>query len=145
MPPTESQQRRASQKDFQLKVVFVVLTILFGWVLVEYTSLLYRSYQIEQKKQWFIDENQRLVDNNQELAKRYEYYKTDYFFRKEAKRKLNKKEPGEKVIIVTGGDERIRSENDWEIRDDNIAKWWRYFFENESDDQEVLYQFSNSS
>ncbi len=128
MKKSQSQQQRFAQKDFQYKVVLAVLLIIFAWILVEYTSLLYRSYQVEQKKQWFIEENDRLISNNQDLEKRYEYYKTDYFFRKEAKRKLNKKEPGEKVIVVTGGDERIFSENDWEIREDNIDKWKDYFF-----------------
>lgn len=128
MSLTPSQKNRASQRDFQVKVVLAVLLILFAWILVEYTSLLYKSYQIELKKEWFIGENQRLVENNKNLEKKYEYYKTDYFFIKEAKRKLNKKEPGEKVIVITGGDEKIRSENEWEIRDNNMHKWWQYFF-----------------
>lgn len=119
---------RSSQKDFQYKTVLAVLLIIFAWILVEYTSLLYKTYQIEQKKQWFIEENDRLILNNQELEKRYEYYKTDYFFRKEAKRKLNKKEPGEKVIVVTGGDDRVFSENDWQIRERSIDQWREFFF-----------------
>jgi len=118
----------SSQKDFQLKVIFVVLFVVLSWVLLEYTGLLYRSYQIELKKQWFMEENERLINSNQELEKQYEYYKTDYFFRKEAKRKLNKKEPGEKVIIINGGEEKIRSENDWEITADMPQKWWDYLF-----------------
>lgn len=123
-----SSNRTNSQKDFQLKIVLVILVIVFAGVLLEYTSLLYKSYQIELKKQWFIEENNRLALNNRELEKQYEYYKTDYFFRKEAKRKLSKKEPGEKVIIITGGDEKVRSENDWEISANIPQKWWDYFF-----------------
>lgn len=118
----------SSQKDFQLKVVFFVMVIVLAWVLVEYTSLLYKSYQIEMKKQWFIEENERLVNSNKSLEKQYEYYKTDYFFKKEAKRKLNKKEPGEKVIIISGGDERIGYSNDWEITANIPEKWWDYLF-----------------
>jgi cell division protein FtsB len=118
----------SSQKDFQLKVIFFVLFVVLAWILVEYTSLLYRSYQIEMKKTWFMEENERLMSNNRDLEKQYEYYKTDYFFRKEAKRKLNKKEPGEKVIIISGGDEKIRSENDWEITPNIPEKWWDYIF-----------------
>jgi len=119
---------RSSRRSFHLKVGLLVLLILFGWVLLEYSSLMYRSYQLEQKKQWFIDENERLVGNNEDLEKKYEYYKTDYFFRKEAKRKLNKKEPGEQVVIITGGDEKIRSENTWEIGGNVMQKWWDYLF-----------------
>jgi len=126
---TSTQPRKlSSQKDFQLKVIFFVMIIVLAWVLVEYTSLLYKSYQIEMKKQWFIEENERLVNSNRNLEKQYEYYKTDYFFRKEAKRKLNKKEPGEKVIIITGGDQKLRSTNDWEITSNIPEKWWNYLF-----------------
>jgi hypothetical protein len=80
------------------------------------------------KKQWFIEENERLVNSNKSLEKQYEYYKTDYFFKKEAKRKLNKKEPGEKVIIISGGDEKVGSTNDWEITSNIPEKWWDYLF-----------------
>lgn len=124
----QPEKRFSHQKDFQLKMIFCVLFVVLAWVLLEYTSLLYRSYQIELKKQWFIEENERLINGNNELEKQYEYYKTDYFFRKEAKRKLNKKEPGEKVIIVSGGDEKIKSENDWEITANIPEKWWDYVF-----------------
>lgn len=125
---SSSSNRTTSQKDFQLKIALVILAIVFAWILLEYTSLLYKSYQIELKKQWFIEENNHLTMNNRELEKQYEYYKTDYFFRKEAKRKLSKKEPGEKVIIITGGDEKVLSENDWEISANIPEKWWDYFF-----------------
>ena len=123
-----TKSRGLSYKDFQIKVFLGVLFILFAWIMVEYISLLYKSYQIEQKKQWFIEENTRLTNSNIELEKRYEYYKTDYFFRKEAKRKLNKKEPGDKVVIITGGDEKIASQNDWDIDQQNFEKWKEYLF-----------------
>ena len=123
-----TKSRGLSYKDFQIKVFLGVLLILFAWIMVEYTSLLYKSYQIEQKKQWFIEENTRLTNSNIELEKRYEYYKTDYFFRKEAKRKLNKKEPWDKVVIITGGDEKIASQNDWDIDQQNFEKWKEYLF-----------------
>jgi len=84
--------------------------------------------KLSEKKQWFIEENNRLVNNNKELEKRYEYYKTDYFFRKEAKRKLNKKEPGERVFVISGGDEKIRSDNDWDIRKNTWDNWKEYLF-----------------
>ncbi|MDP2690811.1 MAG: hypothetical protein Q8O95_00155 [bacterium] len=90
--------------------------------------MMYKSYQIDLKKQWFIEENVRLAQSNSDLEKQYEYYKTDYFFRKEAKRKLNKKEPGEKVLILSGGDEKVRSGNDWEIQENLITRWWEYLF-----------------
>jgi len=122
-------QKQASSKiNFQLKMIIAVLLIVFGALLVEYTSLLYKSYQITQKKQWFIEENQRLIDGNRDLEKQYEYYKTDYFFRKEAKRKLNKKEPGESVVIVSGGDSQVIANNEWEISSQILNKWWLYIF-----------------
>lgn len=128
MTSSSNQQSRLSRKDFQLKLALVVLIIIFSWILMEYTSLLYKSYQIGLKKQWFIEENQRLVDNNRDLEKQYEYYKTDYFFRKEAKRKLNKKEPGEKVAVIIGSGENLLQENDWDIRNNILNNWWEYLF-----------------
>lgn len=116
------------RQDFQVKVVLVVLLLGLSWILLEYSSLLYRSYQIGLKKQWFMEENARLARGNKELEKQYEYYKTDYFFQKEAKRKLNKKEPGEKVIVVNASGPKIRSDNIWEISEHIPEKWWEYFF-----------------
>lgn len=119
---------RSSQKDFQMKIVLAVMVTVFIWLVVEYTSLLYKKYQIDTKKQWFIEENDRILGNNRELEKQYEYYQTDYFFIKEAKRKLNKREPGEKVIVVTGGETKIQTSNDWDIRDDTLKAWWDFVF-----------------
>ncbi len=121
----------SAQKAFQSRVVLLIFMVILGWVLLEYTSLLYRSYQIEQKMQWFVEENVRLVDQNGDLEKRYEYYKTDYFFRKEAKRKLNKKEPGEKVLIVSGGEDGVLGKVSGEITMSNYQKWKDYFFSEE--------------
>jgi|CXWL01.1.fsa_nt_gi cell division protein FtsB len=121
-------ENRTSQKDFQMKIVLAVMVVVFVWLVVEYTSLLYKKYQIDTKKQWFIEENDRISLTNRDLEKQYEYYKTDYFFRKEAKRKLNKKEPGEKVIVVTGGEAKMSYENDWDTSDDTLQAWWEYIF-----------------
>lgn len=145
MQGSDSQKRRALKRDFQFKVVLAVLLVVFSWVLVEYTSLMYRSYQIELKKEWFIQENERLTSTNRDLEKRYEYYKTDYFFRKEAKRKLNKKEPGENVIVVYGGEERVQSSNDWHIRENNVEKWWQLFFGKGTLTDEELYSITAQS
>ncbi len=134
MALTPSQHNRRSRRDFNIRMAMAVLVIVFAWVLVEYTSLLYKRYQIELKKNWFIEENERLVNRNSDLERQYEYYKTDYFFRKEAKRKLNKKESGENIVIVTGGEEKIRSQNDWEIREDMMGKWWEFLFGSMAED-----------
>lgn len=126
-------QIRSANRLFQIKVVLLVMLLVLGWVLLEYTSLLYKSYQIELKKQWFIQENNRLLDTNSELEKRYEYYQTDYFFQKEAKRKLNKKEPGEKVLIVSGGEQSSVSSNSWVFGEDFYQKWMEYLFGTEGE------------
>jgi len=128
MPPEESQIMASFRRNFQLKIILAVLLLVFAWILVEYTSLLYRSYQINLKKQWFIEENSRLADGNRDLEKQYEYYKTDYFFRKEAKRKLNKKEPGEKIVVLSGGEDTIVYEDDWDFKSKNVTSWYKYLF-----------------
>ena len=120
--------RISSQREFQLKVLLGIFLILLFWILVEFSRIQYRSFQIEEKKQWFLSENERLTNKNQDLARQYEYYKTDYFFRKEAKRKLNRKEPGERVLIVTGGDSLLAKRNAAPLESTPLEAWWKYFF-----------------
>ncbi len=108
--------------------MLIVLSILFLALLIQYTSFAYKRYQIEMKKQTFVEENDRLAALNLQLAKQYEYNKTDYFFRKEARRKLNKKELGEKVVIVTEKRKFRPGEGGYEIQEDLPALWWKFFF-----------------
>lgn len=122
------EQRKISFRQFQVRLVLAILFILFVWISIEYINLLYKQYQIELKKQWFVEENDRLIAQNQQLEKEYEYFKTDYFFKKEAKRKLNKKEPGEKVIILS---EKLKSSakaKPFEYQVSPLRRWWDYLF-----------------
>ncbi len=115
-------------KNFHLELLLIVLCVLFLALLIQYTSFAYKRYQIETKKQMFVEENDRLKAMNLQLAQQYEYNKTDYFFRKEAKRKLNKKESGEKVVIVTEKKTFHPGEGGYEIQEDLPALWWKFFF-----------------
>jgi cell division protein FtsB len=128
--PSENAEKRAFGSGAQRRsgIFLLVLLTLFFWISVEYAHLLYRRYQIDAKKQWFVEENSRMTSQNRELERQYEYYKTDYFFRKEAKRKLNKKDPGEHVIIVTerGG---VKANSIVEVEEDVSSKWWKLLFE----------------
>lgn len=112
-----------------MRILLGILLILFFWIAIEYLNLMVKRYQIELKKAWFTEENARLLSSNRELEKQYEYFKTDYFFRKEAKRKLNKKEVGEKVIILsaspTQGNIRDQDSNQQQTP---LQKWWEYIF-----------------
>lgn len=119
---------RSSSKVFHWKVLLGVLAVLFAWLLLEYASLLYKSYQIEQKKEWFFSENDRLKTTNVLLAKQYEYFKTDYFFEKEAKRKLNKKNTGEKVAVMASLNDQNQDRGEQEDTRTMSQRWWDFFF-----------------
>ena len=118
-----------SGKYFQLKVILFLVLLIFGWLLFEYASLVYRSYSIDIKKQWFEDEKARLVGENQELAREYQYFQTDYFLVREAKRKLNKKEAGEDVMVISDPREATKKPGEWWQGIENPQVWWDYFFE----------------
>lgn len=117
-----------SAKYFQLKVLLFLVLFVFAWLLFEYSSLVYRSYMIDVKKAWFEQENARLEEENRELAKRFQYFQTDYFLLREAKRTLNLREPGEKVLVVSDDPLVAKGEQSWWVGEDNPAVWWRYVF-----------------
>ena len=117
-----------STKYFQLKVMVFLVLLVFAWLLFEYASLVYKSYKIDLKKEWFQKENAQLQLENQQLARQFQYFQTDYFLVREAKRELNLKEPGEKVLVVADDPIVPKGEQVWWIGSDNLGVWWKYFF-----------------
>ena len=122
------ENRKISFRQFQTRLVIAILLVLLVWISIEYINLQYKRYQIELKKQWFTQENDRLIAQNQQLEKEYEYFKTDYFFKKEAKRKLNKKEPGEKVIILSPQMKSAAKAKPFEYQISPLYRWWEFIF-----------------
>ena len=120
---------------FQLKLIIFIGLTLFGWTLFSYSKLLYQSYQLDQKKQWFEMEIRTLKEQNSFLAEEFEYLQTEFFLERAAKEKLNKRKPEEKVIVlekpkeefalISNKDEFLKMKLD---QLENYQKWWYYFF-----------------
>ncbi len=127
--------RTQEKQLFQLKLIIFIGLTLFGWTLFSYSKLLYQSYQLDQKKQWFEMEIRTLKEQNSFLAEEFEYLQTEFFLERAAKEKLNKRKPEEKVIVlekpkeefalISNKDEFLKMKLD---QLENYQKWWYYFF-----------------
>jgi hypothetical protein len=118
-----------------LKITIFTGLLLLGWALFSYSKLIYRSYQLDQKMQWFDGENERLVSGNKALAEEFEYIQTEFFLERAAKEQLHKKQRNEKVIVIQEPQEEfakpLSHEEMLRIRLNSLTnpqKWWYYFF-----------------
>jgi cell division protein FtsB len=117
-----------SGKYFQLKVMLFIVLLVFGWLLFSYAGLVYKGYLIDIKKDWFYAELARLSDENEVLAKKVEYFQTEEFLVREAKRKLNKRESEEQVLVLKDLKVVNESQNVWWYGLSASQVWWQYFF-----------------
>jgi hypothetical protein len=117
-------------KSFRYKVVVVMMVIVLMWLFVEYVRLVYkRQYQIGVKKQVWVQEIEAIEAENEKLPREYRYYQTDYFLKKEAKRKLNKRDSDENVLVVLGELDEDRALKRSVSDMVNIpSAWWEYIF-----------------
>ena len=126
--------RTQERQLFHFKITILVGLALFGWALFSYSKLLYQSYQLDQKKEWFASEIRVLREQNAFLAEEFEYLQTEFFLERAAKEKLNKRKPEEKVIILNKVKEEfalITDKNEifkMKLAElENHQKWYYYF------------------
>lgn len=84
------------------------------------------------------NEISNLTANNDNLANLINYLKTNDYLEEEARTKLNKKKPGEEIIIIPGDQINTNTtinKNTTPVNTqkqgvllNNINKWWTYFF-----------------
>jgi hypothetical protein len=127
--------RSQERQLFHFKLTILIGLALLGWALFSYSKLLYQSYQLDQKKQWFESEIRTLKEQNVLLAEEFEYLQTEFFLERAAKEKLNKKKKEEKVIVLREPKEAFAiietSDDVLKRRLDglpNHKKWWYFFF-----------------
>jgi len=130
-----------SSKIFLFIAIFVLIFLLIG--LVRET---YRKHQLSNEINQLKSSIDELEGDNQQLSDLMDYFKEDSYLEKEARIKLNLKNPGETVVVlskdVIDGVEVVRkggaeieelNNSDVELEDNNTElanywKWWEYFF-----------------
>ncbi|MDD3190819.1 MAG: septum formation initiator family protein [Candidatus Pacebacteria bacterium] len=116
--------------SFQI-VVIVVLVVVFvmGSAL---SKELYREYQIKKEVDALKAEIESMENDNYELSQMIEYYKTEEYKEAEARKRLNLKAEGEKVVMISESEseyeEIVDGEKGATIEISNRLKWWNYFF-----------------
>ncbi len=131
-----------SSKIFLFIVIFVLIFLLIG--LVRET---YRKHQLSNEINQLKENIDELEGDNQQLSDLMDYFKEDSYLEKEARIKLNLKNPGETVVVLSkdiiDGVEVVRKgsaeteelnntdidlEDSSNIEPANYWKWWEYFF-----------------
>ena len=115
---------------FQLAAVLIlVLVFSLGSAL---SKELYREYRIKKEIESLKAEIEAMEKDNYELSQLIEYYQTDEYKEAEARRRLNLKAEGEKVVMI---DEKQNTPEEMKAQEEaqksgvpNYMKWWNYFF-----------------
>lgn len=120
------------------RFILIAEFIVAVYMLIALTTSEYNSYKIEQYIQQFESENQLLLEENNTLNDKYEYYTSPEYQEKIAKQNFGLVNPGEKVIIIPDNpdvspqDEFKNTINTERIKFyrnlSNPVKWWYYFF-----------------
>jgi len=118
---------------FLLIIVGLGAIIMISLALTQET---YRRYQIQKEIDDLQVQAQTKERDNQKLAGIIKYFQTQDFQEKEAKEKLSVQKEGEKVLVVTG-DNQKQDKSAEEVQSGsaptkdnrtNLRKWWDYFF-----------------
>jgi len=93
---------------------------------------LYREYKIKQEIDDLKSQIQSMEKDNYELSQLIDYYQTDQYKEAEARKRLNLKADGEKVVMI---DEKASGVEDvpadiaaQQANVSNSLRWWNYFF-----------------
>lgn len=107
---------------------FIILSLaLIVLLLLSYNREIQRQKKINEKILELRNEALTLEQSNFKLARMLNYVQSEEFVELEARKNLNYKKPGEKVIVITennnneGGTKKAEQLSNWE-------KWLYYFF-----------------
>lgn len=131
-----------SSKIFLFIAIFILIFLLIG--LIRET---YRKHQLINEINQLKSNVDKLEGDNQQLVGLMDYFREDSYLEKEARIKLNLRNPGETVVVLSkdtingvevirkGGVEEeeenknVKSETNNDPEMDNYWKWWEYFFD----------------
>lgn len=135
-------------KVFHSKIFSLAGIVALFFISLSLGKEVYRKYQIQKEINLMEQEVKNLENNNADLNKLIEYFKSDAFLENEARKKLNLQKPDEKVVIFTDTAENHSpaqnntpntalqsAQNSQEIEEkemENYQKWWDYFFKNKN-------------
>jgi len=129
-------ERLAHLRQFRSQIVLIG-----GWVLIVYLFLanllaIFQVYRINHEIVRLQQNILRLQAESQELQNLIAYLKTDSFREREARRKLNYRKEGEKVLVIPNPvalmPEAVSGEKEALPSTQNLPtylKWWYYLFE----------------
>jgi len=133
------------QKSLLKKIIFSnIILIICVFLIIFFSSNLIRNYlnkkQLNKEVTKLQLEIKNLIEKNNQLANLIDYLKSSDYLEEEARMKLNKKKPGEEIIIIPDTfNQRATSSLITLTKDqnqnnlNNFKKWWQYFFATEND------------
>lgn len=137
-----SQKSKEQPKNNKLWIRLYLFIVFIAFITAGYNIFkeTHKKYQIRKEVDELKAEVKGLEQGNQKIKGLIEYYQTDGFTEKEARKKLNVKKEGEKVVILRKNENQeednpteLESNNKEERKDNytnvsNPSKWWDYFF-----------------
>ena len=128
------------KKFFGSRAVLFLLLLAFVWLSLVLVKAFYKKRQLDQEIGSLKGEIDKMDKKGQELNQLLGYFNSQSYLEKEAKDKLNLKKEGESVVMVqdTSGGAALGENNDGSsveatisapVEENNLVKWWRFFFE----------------
>ncbi len=116
-------------------IINLVIMVVVVYVAIATLNVIARNYQLQQRMDQLISENELLELENEQLRLEIAYFQTDSFVEKEARAKLNLQAPGEHTVIfsdlIPGPVEPPEPEPEQtfvEAANDNIREWLYFLF-----------------
>lgn len=116
-----------------------MLLAALGGIVFSLSKEVYRKHQISGQINKLKSEVEELEKNNKGLTDIIQYFESDDYVEKEARKKLNLAKPGENVVVITGEKDKTKENLEPAKKDNSAAnqkeisnplKWWKYLFGN---------------
>jgi len=129
------------KKIFSSRAVLFFLLLAFVWLSLVLVKAFYKKRQLDQEIGSLKAEIDKTDKKGQELSQLLSYFNSESYLEKEAKDKLNLKKEGESVVMVQepatdgavavdngSGNQAVAAEPAAPVNENNLVKWWRFFF-----------------
>lgn len=119
------------------RLFLILLLAALGGIVFSLSKEVYRKHQISGQINKLKNEIGELEKNNKGLTDIIQYFESEDYVEKEARRKLNLAKPGENVVVITGEKDKAtgnpepapkNNSNASQKEISNLLKWWRYLF-----------------